>query len=204
MGLLGSNGAGKSTLCNILSGLLTPDDGVVSLGSADLARLSVADRGRHGVGRSFQTPRLFPGLSLRENLAVAEAIDHGRAGEILEALAITTAGTQLARASDFFARRLTEVARAVILGGQLLLLDEPLAGLTEDQHAIVLGLARKAAEAGSRVILVEHLIPAVAPFVDKLVVLADGVVIADGPAAGVLADEAVIRAYLGSALVAES
>jgi branched-chain amino acid transport system permease protein len=204
VGLLGSNGAGKSTLCNILSGLLTPDDGVVSLGPVDLARTSVVDRCLLGVGRSFQTPRLFPSLSLRENLAVADAIDHGRAGDILEALAIPAARAQVSRESDFFARRLTEVARAIALGSQIVLLDEPLAGLTEDQHAMVLGLARQAAQGGSRVILVEHLIPAVAPFVDKLVVLADGVVIADGAASEVLADEAVIRAYLGSALVVES
>lgn len=204
VGLLGSNGAGKTTLCNILSGLLRSDQGTVSLGRADLARASITERTRLGVGRSFQTPRLFPSLSLRENLAVASAIDHGEAGDILRALAVTGSDAQISREADFFARRLTEVARAVVLGHQILLLDEPLAGLTEDQHAIVLGLARKAAEGGSRVVLVEHLIPAVAPFVDKLVVLARGVVIADGAPTAVLANEAVIEAYLGSALVVES
>jgi branched-chain amino acid transport system permease protein len=203
VGLLGSNGAGKSTLCNILSGLLDVSHGTVSLGDIDLTGMSVVDRCRLGVGRSFQTPRLFPSLSLRENLAVADAIDHGRAEEILRALDITTAA-RVSRESDFFARRLTEVARAVVLGRQVLLLDEPLAGLTEQQHGVILGLARTAARRGSRVIVVEHLIPAVAPFVDKLVVLAQGVVIADGPPAEVLADEAVIAAYLGSALVVES
>jgi len=204
VGLLGANGAGKSTLCNILSGLLRPDQGRVSLGRADLARIPVAERSRLGVGRSFQTPRLFPSLSLRDNLAVSTAIGHGQAGQILHALAVSGADTRVSRESEFFARRLAEVARAVLLGRQLLLLDEPLAGLTEDQHAIVLGLARQAAEGGARVILVEHLVPVVAPVVDKLVVLAGGVVIADGPPAGVLADEAVIDAYLGSALVVES
>lgn len=204
VGLLGANGAGKSTLCNILSGLLRPDQGTVVLGGADLARIPVAERCRLGVGRSFQTPRLFPSLSLRDNLAVSTAIGHGQAGQILESLAVTGAGPRVSRESEFFARRLAEVARAVLLGRQLLLLDEPLAGLTEDQHAVVLGLARQAAEGGARVILVEHLVPVVAPVVDKLVVLAGGVVIADGPPAGVLADDAVIDAYLGSALVVES
>jgi len=204
VGLLGANGAGKSTLCNILSGLLRPDQGAVSLGGTDLARIPVTERSRLGVGRSFQTPRLFPTLSLRDNLAVSTAIGHGQAGQILHALAVEGADTRVSRESEFFARRLAEVARAVFLGRQLLLLDEPLAGLTEDQHTVVLGLARQAARSGSRVILVEHLVPVVAPVVDKLVVLAGGVVIADGPPAEVLADAAVIDAYLGSALVVES
>jgi branched-chain amino acid transport system permease protein len=204
VGLLGANGAGKSTLCNILSGLLQPDHGALLLGGTDLARIPVTERARLGVGRSFQTPRLFPSLSLRDNLAVSTAIGHGQAGQILDALAVADADTRVSRESEFFARRLAEVARAVFLGRQLLLLDEPLAGLTEDQHTVVLGLARQAAQAGSRVILVEHLVPVVAPVVDKLVVLAGGVVIADGPPAEVLADAAVIDAYLGSALVVES
>jgi branched-chain amino acid transport system permease protein len=204
VGLLGANGAGKSTLCNILSGLLQADQGAVLLGGTDLARIPVTERARLGVGRSFQTPRLFPTLSLRDNLAVSTAIGHGQAGEILHALAVADADTRVSRESEFFARRLAEVARAVFLGRQLLLLDEPLAGLTEDQHTVVLGLARQAAKGGSRVILVEHLVPVVAPMVDKLVVLAGGVVIADGPPAEVLADAAVIDAYLGSALVVES
>lgn len=204
VGLLGSNGAGKSTLCNILSGLVTPDLGAVTLGPVDLAHASVVGRSRLGIGRSFQTPRLFASLSLTENLSVADAISHGQAGMILQSLALTPPRAQVSRDSDFFGRRLTEVARAVALGHQILLLDEPLAGLTEEQHAVVLDLAREAARGGSRVILVEHLVPAVSPFVDKLVVLADGVVIADGPPARVLADEMVIRAYLGSALAVES
>jgi branched-chain amino acid transport system permease protein len=204
VGLLGSNGAGKSTLCNILSGLLAPDQGAVTLGRANLARASIVDRSRLGVGRSFQTPRLFPSLSLTENLSVADVIGHGRAGGILQALGLAAPHTKVSRDNDFFARRLTEVARAVALGSQILLLDEPLAGLTEEQHAVVLDLAREAASGGSRVVLVEHLVPAIAPCVDKLVVLAGGVVIADGAPAEVLADEAVIAAYLGSALVVES
>ncbi len=204
VGLLGSNGAGKSTLCNILSGLLAPDQGTVTLGRADLAQASIVDRSRLGIGRSFQTPRLFPSLSLTENLSVADVIGHGRAGGILQALGLAAPRTKVSRDNDFFARRLTEVARAVALGSQILLLDEPLAGLTEEQHAVVLDLAREAASGGSRVVLVEHLVPAIAPCVDRLVVLAGGVVIADGAPAEVLADEAVIAAYLGSALVVEA
>lgn len=203
VGLIGSNGAGKSTLCNILSGLLTADQGSIRIGPNDLAHTPAAERARSGVGRSFQTPRLFASLTLRENLSASQAIGHVRAGTILRELALRVDPARVARDDDFFACRLTEVARAAALGGELLLLDEPLAGLTEQQHAIVLGLARQAADAGSRVILVEHLIPAITPYVDKLVVLAGGVVIADGPPSTVLADEAVIRAYLGSALAVE-
>lgn len=204
VGLLGSNGAGKSTLCNILSGIFPASGGSLKLGEIDMTHLSMVDRSLLGVGRSFQTPRLFPSLSLMENLAVSETIGYRRAAEILQSLSISGDDARISRESDFFARRLTEVARAAALGSQLLLLDEPLAGLTEEQHDVVLDLARGAALNGSRVIVVEHLIPVVAPVVDRLIVLAGGVVIADGIAADVLADENVIQAYLGNALVVES
>lgn len=201
VGLLGANGAGKSTLCNILSGLLNVDGGSVRVGERELSCLAPAARAAFGVGRSFQTPRLFPTLSLSENLAVVSGISQTATAEILQGARVQTADGRASSQTEFFGRRLTEVVRAAAMGKEILLLDEPLAGLSEDEHALVLQLARAAAEQGSRVVIVEHLVPVIAPVVDRLVVLGDGVVIADGPARQVLVNPQVVESYLGSAVV---
>jgi branched-chain amino acid transport system permease protein len=197
VGLLGVNGAGKSTLCNLLSGLLPADGGAMRIGATELSAMSAAQRAAFGVGRSFQTPRLFASLSLAENLAVVSGISRREAVDTLAAAAVRADPARVSARAEFFARRLTEVARAMAMGTRLLLLDEPLAGLSEEEHAVVLGMARLAADQGSRVLIVEHLVPAIAPVADRLVVLAGGEVIADGPPREVLVHEGVVRSYLG-------
>lgn len=199
--LLGANGAGKSTLCNVLSGLLPVDRGAVSVGEVALSGMSPAQRAAFGVGRTFQTPRLFASLTLAENLTVTGDVSQGAAAAALLEARVTTEGSTVSSDAEFFARRLTEVARAVEVGSHVLMLDEPLAGLTEDEHQVVLGMARAAAARGARVLIVEHLVPAVAPVVDRMVVLGDGVVIADGPPSAVLVDQRVVQSYLGQPLV---
>lgn len=204
LGIVGPNGAGKSTLCNLISGVEPTTGGVISLGEVDLTSIPARKRTEHGIGRSFQTPRLFASLSLTKNLALAApGVGEETAKTALAALGITDAHLRRGDDSQFFARRLTEVVKATAQGTSVLLLDEPLAGLTSDEHASVLALAREAANAGACVIIVEHLIPVLAPAVDRIVALADGRVIADGAPADVLVDEAVVEAYLGSPHVEE-
>jgi branched-chain amino acid transport system permease protein len=195
--VVGPNGAGKSTLCNIVSGLEPVSAGDVRLDDESLIGVPVRGRAARGIGRTFQTPRLFVSLTLTENLVAGGSFTRADARRALQAVGIDDVDRRYGDDSDFFARRLGEVARAMRQGSTLLLLDEPLAGLTDGEQDVVLDLARAAAARGSAVLLIEHLIPKIAPVADRMVVLADGRVIADGRPGEVLALESVMDSYLG-------
>lgn len=197
VGIVGPNGAGKSTLCNIVSGLERPTAGRVIVDGKDVTTRMPYVRAKTGFGRSFQAPRLFSSLRLTENLAIGGKHSIADAQRALADVGVNNAEQRWGDDSNFFARRLTEVSRAKSLGDAILLLDEPLAGLTDDQRQTVLEDARRAADAGAAVLIVEHLIPVLAPRVDRIVVLANGVVIADGAPREVLTDQMVIDTYLG-------
>ena len=197
--LVGPNGAGKTTVCNIVSGFLRPDEGRVFLGGLDVTNVAAQKLFRMGVARTFQTPRLFQQLSLEQNVAVAVGSDPERARRTLRRLGIMNTEKSAADAI-LLERRMTEIARAIVTEPQLLMLDEPLAGLTLDEHDLVLGLLRELADAGAIVMLIDHLIPVIAPVVDRMIVLAHGRLIADGAPAVVLRDPAVVDSYLGQPL----
>jgi branched-chain amino acid transport system permease protein len=198
VGIVGPNGAGKSTLCNLISGVERPSAGVITVGGRDVTSVPVHRRSSHGMGRSFQTPRLFASLSLADNLTLARHHMSEMATEdVLLMLGIPDGLHRRGNDSQFLARRLTEVTKAAMQGSSVLMLDEPLAGLTASEHEIVLEMARQAASSGACVGIVEHLIPVLAPAVDRIVVLHQGRIIADGPPESVLQKDEVVEAYLG-------
>ncbi|HEY0639894.1 MAG TPA: ATP-binding cassette domain-containing protein [Pseudonocardiaceae bacterium] len=204
VGLMGPNGAGKTTLCNVVTGVIAPDAGTVTLAGEDITRLSTPRRFHRGIARTFQSARLFVSLTVYDNVAVGGAGgagDHERVHELLTRYGID--GHTSSADAPTFVRRLAEVARAMVGAKRVLILDEPLAGLTPQQHEVILRGVREVAADGTAVLLVEHLIQAVAPVCDRLVVMADGAVIADGPPHTVLRDDRVVDAYLGSTAVAE-
>jgi branched-chain amino acid transport system ATP-binding protein len=208
-GLIGPNGAGKSTLVNVLSGFDRPTSGTVELEGRDVTRWSPSRRGRHGLSRTFQHSHAFRSLSVRENLEVA-ALGVGavareareRASELLETLGLTSqadapAGT-LAQGDE---RRLG-VARALATRPRFVLLDEPAAGLPEAEvpdFAEAVRRVRDDHEAG--VLLIDHNMALIMGLCDRIYVLDQGRVLAEGTPDEIRANLDVAAAYLGESAV---
>ena len=208
-GLIGPNGAGKTTFFNVLSGFVRPATGTVRAFGEDLLSMVHYRRARWGVRRTFQTEQAIEELSVFDNVAMVH--EHARLGgaarrrDVLGAISFTGLGTDpSARVSTLAAgeRRLLEVARAVVGRPKLVLLDEPAAGLPDEETRHLGEVIRAIPEhTGALAILVDHDMSLVSACCETTAVLDFGKLIASGPTAGVLRDEQVIRAYLGTAEV---
>jgi ABC-type branched-subunit amino acid transport system ATPase component/branched-subunit amino acid ABC-type transport system permease component len=209
LGLIGPNGAGKTTVLNVLSGVVRPNQGVASINGVrvDVRR---SDRiARMGVARTFQNLQLFASLSVLDNVLVTLEASSGRASP---AQLRAHAGTLLAEVglSDHLDARLSELpygtqrrvelARAMGAQPRLLLLDEPLAGLSRAESDELTGVIRRLSRSGVSVLLVEHDVTAVMRTCDRVVVLDQGRLLADGTPAEVQADAQVRTAYFGAEL----
>jgi branched-chain amino acid transport system ATP-binding protein len=205
-GLIGPNGAGKTTFFNVLSGFVKPVAGSVRAYGENLLSMADFRRARWGLRRTFQTEQAIEELSVYDNVAMVH--EHSRLGrasrekDVLGALEFvglgmapeTKVGTLGARD-----RRLIEVARAVVGKPRLVLLDEPAAGLSEEETEHLAGVIKRIPEQiGGLVILVDHDMSLVSACCEITGVLDFGKLIASGPTAEVLRDENVIRAYLGT------
>lgn len=198
VGLVGPNGAGKSTLCNIIAGTLPADAGTVRLGARTVDALRPHQRAILGLGRTYQTPHAFPSLTLAENVCIAgTSTGTAQARQLLERFGARRPDKSAATAS-LLERRIVEIAQLAALRPSWVLLDEPLAGLSADEHERLLGVIRELAQGGASVLLIEHLIPVIAPACDRIMVLDRGRLIADGPPREVLVEPAVVDAYLGA------
>ncbi len=223
--LIGPNGAGKSTLFNLLTNLYRSDAGSVSYAGESLAGLSCDAVARRGIVRTFQSARVFAGMTVRENvMAGAHVLAHvpawmhafrlgaarreerelgARADAILEALGIAALRDRAAVTLPLGSQKIVELARALIARPRLLLLDEPAAGLndaeTEELAALLLGIHRS----GTTVFVVEHNMSLVMGIADRVLVLDAGVLIANGTPAEIRANDAVIEAYVGRAASGE-
>jgi ABC-type branched-subunit amino acid transport system ATPase component len=213
-GVIGPNGAGKTTFFNCLSGLLTPDRGQITFDGRRLNG-SPAARGRHGLGRTFQTPRLFGSLSVLDNLVFGcRTADSVRREYVfdpgLRRLSHTERGARLARMVGFRGDlgapagslpfgdlRTVELARALCGAPSLLMLDEPASGLDVGQAEDFVDLLRSLSDLGLSILLIEHDMSLVMGICDHITVLDFGQVIAEGPPSEVQRNEAVIEAYLG-------
>jgi branched-chain amino acid transport system ATP-binding protein len=208
-GLIGPNGAGKTTFLNVLSGFVRPAEGTVQAFGDDLLSLVHFRRARWGLRRTFQTEQAIEALSVYDNVAmVHEHARHNGAARRQDVLdAITFVGLDAdphATVGSLGAgqRRLVEVARAVVGRPRLVLLDEPAAGLPDEETRNLADVIRRIpARTGALTILVDHDMSLVSACCEMTAVLDFGKLIASGPTTEVLRDEHVIRAYLGTAEV---
>jgi branched-chain amino acid transport system ATP-binding protein len=208
VGVIGPNGAGKTTAFGVIAGHLPCDGGSVWLNGVDVTAKDANSRCGAGIGRTFQVPQPFVGLSVFENVLVASSFGAGLSGRKAETAAkdaLATCGlsalaNQAAGGLGLLQRKRLEVARALATGPDLLLLDEVGGGLTDAEVHELLDLVLTIHAQGVTVLWIEHLVHALVSVVRRLVVLTEGTVLADGEPQTVIASPAVRESYLGSEL----
>jgi len=205
VGIVGPNGAGKTTLLNVLAGALQPNTGTVWFRGADVTRRDAAARCRLGVARAHQVPRPFGGMTVFENVVVAASSGGGRRGagvyagciDSLDVCGMLPLANRRAEALGLLDRKRMELARALATDPEILLLDEIGAGLTDAEADELVGTIRGLHGRGLAIVWIEHIVHVLVQVVNRLVCMEAGRVIADGEPAAVMADAAVIDAYLG-------
>ena len=206
MGLLGPNGSGKSTVLNLISGALRPDLGSIRLQGHEIASAAPHRIARMGVARTFQLVRVLPSLNCRENVLAGLAFGRNalwghaaeqRADALLARVGLAGRATTPTTELTYIDQKRLELARALALHPQLLLLDEWLAGLNPTELQEGIALVRSLRGEGMTILLVEHVMDAIRSLCDRCIVMNAGRKIAEGTPDTVLANAEVIRAYLG-------
>ncbi|MBV8097005.1 MAG: ABC transporter ATP-binding protein [Acetobacteraceae bacterium] len=213
--IIGPNGAGKTTFFNLITGFFPPTEGEIWFGGRDVTRLSAQRRVSLGMGRSFQVAEIFPELTVRENLRIAVEVGRGLAlrpwlgrakarlvrqaiDEVLAATGLTTKAARLAGELTHGDQRATEIAMVLALRPRLLLLDEPTAGMAEQETYDTVALIRRLHRMNRlTVILIEHDMRVVFHLADRITVLDRGRLLAEGLPDEIAANPAVQAAYLG-------
>ena len=215
--IIGPNGAGKTTFFNLITGLFAPTSGEIAFEGRDVTRLTAPQRVKIGMARTFQITEVFPELSVDENVRIAAEVAAGHAlspwlsaerergidrtvAGLVARVGLTDRAKHAVGELSHGDQRAAEIAMALALNPRLLLLDEPTAGMGEQETYQIAGLIRKLhREESYTIILVEHDMRVVFHLADRISVLDQGALLADGTPAQIAADRAVQEAYLGKA-----
>ena len=213
--IVGPNGAGKTTYFNLISGQIKASAGTVALNGQDLTPLGAAARAQAGLGRAFQLTNLFPQLSVRENVRLAVQARAGaglnlwriwsdrrdlleKTDRVLEAVALADKRDALAASLPHGDQRKLEVGILMALEPQVFMFDEPTAGMSVDEVPVILNLIRQLKNDKTKtILLVEHKMDVVRELSDRIIVLHNGELVADGEPETVIASPVVQQAYLG-------
>jgi len=215
--VIGPNGAGKTTFFNLITGFLRPTSGRILLDNEDITNLLPARRVWRGIARTFQVTEVFPELSMRENLRIAVEVASGyrlrawlsrsadaevraRVDELLERSRLGAKADRLVGELSHGDQRATEIMMALALRPRLLLLDEPTAGMGDQETYDITQLIRQLHRDDKlSIVLIEHDMRVVFHLADRIMVLAEGAMLAEGTPQEIAANEAVQEAYLGKA-----
>lgn len=203
LGILGPNGAGKSTLFNLIGGTQAPNTGRITFRDRDVTKLGAAARCRAGIGRSFQIPHPFVGMSVYENLLVGSAFGQDGSGvdmrcrEILDETGLLAKANLPAGKLTLLERKRLELARALATDPQLLLLDEIAGGLTEAECQSLIETIKRIRDRGVAIIWIEHVVHALMAVAERLIVIDRGQIVADGAPGDVMSLPVVQEIYLG-------
>jgi branched-chain amino acid transport system ATP-binding protein len=210
LGLIGPNGAGKTTLFNLISGAMPVTKGNLFFNEKEITRMSISHRCHLGIARTFQTGKLFPSMTVSENVFIAalfgkadgksDAKARRETAELLHFVGLSDKASHPARGLTLAAQRRLEIARALATNPTVLLLDEVLAGLTPTEVAQGVELIRRIRGKGVSILMVEHIMKAVMGLSDRIVVLHHGEKIAEGSPNEISASQTVLDVYFGEAL----
>jgi branched-chain amino acid transport system ATP-binding protein len=212
LGIIGPNGAGKTTLFSIISGTIAPDSGRVVYAGRNITAMPPAQRCALGIGRSFQIPQPFSGMSVFENLVVAAAFGGGQRERdayencmaILQRCGLAGKANRPAGTLTLLDRKRLELARALASEPAVLLLDEVAGGLTEHECQALIALIGEIKQSGVSIVWIEHVVHALLASVDRLLVLHNGAFIADGEPQAVIKSPQVAEIYMGQFYVETS